>query len=192
MSHWISLFSQSDFWTNFVASLLATLAGIILGIPVGFALDRRMQSIAREAQVRKDRQHQQQLTKTILNAVHRELRENLDSLLAIQHELPDRVVHLNLVVSSWQTASGIALETVQNFNLIQSIAKIYADFDIIRRDLAAQFEMQFSVMVAMDTYEELRRSLVIETIRRIEIAVPAVKVVLLNIDGYLSELQTAP
>jgi len=160
---YFALFRDQTFWSGFFANLLSTIAGIILAIPVGFAIDRRIQGIEHESQLARERQHQRRMTNTILGAVVQELRKNLSLLKNIKDKLPRETVHDNLILSSWGTASKIALESIQDYMLVRNIEEVYAGLHSISRALNAQFEMQYSVVVALDNYDELRGGLVSDT-----------------------------
>lgn len=185
----IDLFLQTDFLTNFFANLLSTIIGIILGIPIAFAIDRHMQKISQKEQNILENENRNQLTITLLNAISHELDNNTRTLRKVQEELPNNVVHYNLTLSSWHTARNIALKTIENYILVQNIAQIYIELELIQRSLTVQFEMHYSVVNALNTYNELREKLVNETLIMTTNSISNIEKLQKNINTHLNGLE---
>ena len=153
------IFDQ-QFWLGALSNTIATVIGVVLGIPVAFWINRRILAGQEKQQREREGRERQRIASRVLNSLHEEISSNKEVLDKLINELPERVVFYNLSTSAWTSTTNKMLETIDDFELIQTIATLYGEYEQIKHQIDAQFTMHYSVLVAMDDYYEIREDLI--------------------------------
>jgi RNA processing factor Prp31 len=143
-------------WISFSEKLLATLIGVIIGIPVAFWVDR----------LRKNSENLSK-KKNLLNFLLKNLEKNLSLIQQAKKELPSHIIFYNLDLGAWTNLSN-TLPILENDDLMRKILYVYYELEHISRKIDRQFDMHYSVSRAMGDYKEQRSELVNATISHID------------------------
>lgn len=130
---------------------IATLFGVLVGIPVAFWLDRKITE-----------GHEKERAIFVLTALKEELIHNLGLLKQIINELygPTTMIYYNMDMNTWRTVKLEDFEGIINHEILRRIFAIYYEYEHLSRKIDTQFSMHYSVVRAMPTYEEERRQII--------------------------------
>ena len=167
-----------DFWISFSSGVLATLIGVIVGIPIAFLIDRR---------IRERRQNEDSFS--ILSALKDEISHNIGLLEQMQKELPTTVIFYNLDLSVWEATSSKMLDTIRNKELVRQISSVYYEYQHLSRKVDVQFHMHYSSMLALTGYGTVRQSIVQPIIDHASILTKRSNELLIAIEKELSKLK---
>jgi hypothetical protein len=138
--------SLEDILFNF----LATLFGVLIGIPIALWVDRKAREHA-----------QREKAKAILSAIKEEINHNVELLKQIQNELkPDVLITYNLDMNTWKATSLQEFEGIISHELLRKIFRIYYEFEHMSRKIDTQFNMHYSVVRATNAYLQERKNIV--------------------------------
>lgn len=140
-------FFDLAFWQNFVSNGLATLLGVIVGIPIGLWLDRR-----RSARETKGRQ------RSLLSTIAGTLLMNLAVLDSLAPNLtPDDVPLLNVDPTVLDATAGLKWEIIDDAELNAALDLVRYALQDLRRKLDLQLEMENSSFKTVNTYMASRK-----------------------------------
>jgi len=129
---------------------LATLLGVVIGIPVALWIDRKTRKSA-----------QREKAEAVLSALKEEINHNVDLLKQIQEELkPDIMITYNLDMNTWRATSLQEFEGIISHELLRKIFRIYYEFEHMSRKIDTQFNMHYSVVRATNVYLQEREKVV--------------------------------
>ncbi len=131
-------------------TFIATLFGILIGIPVALWIDRKTRiSSQREKAI------------AVLSALKEEINHNVALLRQIQTELkPNSVIYYNMDMNTWRAASLEEFEDVIFNEVLRKIFRIYYEYEHMSRKIDTQFNMHYSIVRSMDTYLQERKQIV--------------------------------
>ena len=116
------------FWQNFVSNALATIVGVIAGIPVALLINRRIKS-----------KTEKQRKKKILTLLEEELSTNLEELnywWKVEGTIADATGILSVVLRDeiWRSFSdGGELRWIKDPELLSRVANAYQNVQIMRK-----------------------------------------------------------
>ena len=131
---------------------VATLFGVLIGIPTAFWLDRRITA-----------SHEKEKAKTVLTALKAEIKHNLELLKQMQREFtmaPVVILYYNMDMNTWRGTSLEDFEGIIKHEILRQIFTIYYEYEHLSRKIDAQFSMHYGVVRAMDIYLEERKRIV--------------------------------
>jgi hypothetical protein len=134
-----------------IISFLATLFGVLIGIPVALYLDRRTRI-----------SHDRERAKGVLLALKEEIHRDVELLRQIQRELkPNSIIYYNIDMNTWKKTTSLEdFELIINSALLRHIYRIYYEYEHLNRKIDAQFNMHYSVVRAMKDYLQERQTIV--------------------------------
>lgn len=137
--------------TEAVISFLATLFGVLLGIPVALYLDRRTR-----------RSHERERARGLLLALKEEINRNVNLLKQIQNELkPNSIIYYNIDTNTWAKMTSLEdFELTIDSKLLRHIYRVYYEYGHLNRKIDTQFSMHYSVVRAMKEYLQERQIIV--------------------------------
>jgi hypothetical protein len=166
-------------WLDALVTFLATLIGVAAGVPVALWIDRKVSS-----------RHRKEEEVYFLHIVKDNLSHNVDLMNQIQRELRvETVLFYHLDLSPWQTHSG-RLDSVENRELVQRIARTYYELEHLNRKMDLQLEMAYSAFRAISGYSSERASLVQAILGHIAVILPLAQKTIALIDNELHHSQT--
>jgi len=135
---------------DILLNFLATLFGVLIGIPVALWIDRKIrESVQREK------------AEAVLSALKEEINHNVNLLKQIREELkPDTMITYNLDMNTWRVASLQEFEGIISHELLRKIFRIYYEFEHMSRKIDTQFNMHYSVVRATNIYLQERKKIV--------------------------------
>jgi hypothetical protein len=151
---------MSDFAIQFGAGALATLVGVVIGIPAALYVNRMISGWQRQAERAREQQHRRQEEVSVLQGLLDELGRNEWLLKEMRDELPNGVIFYTLDTSFWEAASGRQIQCLENFELVARLSRLYYEFQHLKRKIDAQFEMHYSAARALSDYRLQREGLV--------------------------------
>jgi hypothetical protein len=127
---------------------VATLFGVLIGIPAAFWLDRRITA-----------GHEKEKAKGVLTALKAELNHNLDLLRQMQKEFTSGpvIIYYNMDMNTWRGTSLEDFEGIIKHKVLRQIFTIYYEYEHLSRKIDAQFSMHYSVVRAMEYQKERER-----------------------------------
>jgi len=130
---------------------LATLFGVLIGIPAAFWIDRKI-----------TKGHDKERAISILTALKEEITRNLALLKQIQTELSQytNMIFYDIDTNTWRAVSLEDFEGIINNEVLRHIYRIYYEYEHLNRKIDAQFSMHYSVVRESKTYLEERRQIV--------------------------------
>jgi hypothetical protein len=138
------------FWQDFVSNSLATVLGIVLGIPAAFWIDRLLQK-KQETGNRIE----------LLQLMSDTLEKNHKLLIKIEEDLkPGYVFFYNVDTLLLDATSSLKYEILDNIKLNQLLDSVRYELLHLHRKVNLQIEISFSTFRAMDDYMETRAGLV--------------------------------
>jgi hypothetical protein len=142
---------------DILSNFLATLFGVVIGIPVALWIDRKTREYA-----------QREKAGAVLSALKEEINHNVDLLKLIQKELkPDTMITYNLDMNTWRTTSLQGFEGIISHELLRKILRIYYEFEHMSRKIDTQFNMHYSIVRATNIYLQERKNIVDNSFIRI-------------------------
>lgn len=126
---------------------LATLFGVL----VAFWLDRRIMA-----------SHEKDKAKAVLTALKAEINHNLELLKQMQREFESGpvMIYYNMDMNTWRGTSLENFEGIIKHELLRQIFTIYYEYEHLSRKIDVQFSMHYSVVRAMDIYQQERQQIV--------------------------------
>jgi len=132
-------------------TFLATLFGVLIGIPVALWIDRKTRA-----------RSQREKAIAILSALKEEINHNASLLRQIQAELnPNFVIYYSMDLNTWRSTSlEEFFEGVTSREILRKIFRIYYEYEHMSRKIDAQFNMHYSVVRATNAYPQERQQIV--------------------------------
>jgi hypothetical protein len=132
---------------------LATLFGVVLGIPAGWAIDRLV-----------TKRHNRKNALYILKNIKTEVGHNISSLQALKKDLElDRIALSNVELVRWNSLSIGEYQEIISPELISNICSLYADLELLSKKVQLQIDINYSALRATwesDLYNSERRIIV--------------------------------
>lgn len=124
---------------------VATLFGVLIGIPTAFWLDRRITA-----------SHERERAKAVLTALREEVNHNLELLRQMQGEFKagSVMIYYNMDMNTWRATSLEDFEGIIKHEILRCIFTIYYEYEHLSRKIDVQFNMHYSVVRAMDYSKE--------------------------------------
>ena len=123
-------------WSFFLPSLIATLVGAALGIPIGLWLNRR----AGEYQRHREEQQARQRKVAVLKALQEEVTHNLHLLNQMEDQLnKGGMPFYSLDTDMWMLLGGEVAQAVASEDMLTRVSRLYFEFEHIKRKLDAVF-----------------------------------------------------
>ena len=155
------VFFDFTFWQNFVSNSLATLLGVILGIPVAFLIDRWVTQWQEKKEIIKESETLQQRKAQLLQTLKDALQKNLDLVEQMERELkPETVIFYNVDTQLLEGTSSLKYEVIDNLDLNRQLDSIRYELIHLHRKVELQLEIEFSAYKAFGNYMERRKQLV--------------------------------
>ena len=154
-------FFNFGFWQNFVSNSLATVVGVVLGIPAALWINRWISNI--EDQKERDRQKEikAERCKDLLRLLRGALEKNQKLLEQMEREIrPDYVIFYNVDTQLLDATSSLKYEIIENLELNQLLDSIRYELLHLHRKVDLQLEITYSAFQAISSYEESRKRLV--------------------------------
>jgi len=164
---------------EFFGSLLATIIGVMVGIPVALWVDRKIAM-----------RHRKEEASRVLLALKDEIKHNHDLLKQIKREIPVSVLFYTLDLSTWQATSEKRLDSIENYELLREISHLYYEYQHMARKIDMQFSMHYGVLRAMSAYPEIRSSIVNPILAHIDPLEEKTLQVISEIERELDKLKT--
>lgn len=140
-------------WAFFLPTLVATIVGVTLGIPIGLWLNRR----ASEYQRHREEEQAGQRKLSVLKALQEEAAHNLDLLNQIEDQLnKNEVPFYSLDTDMWALLGGEVAQAVTSENILTRVSLLYFEFDHMKRKLDAVFQIHAYPNVAARSLGEQR------------------------------------
>jgi hypothetical protein len=157
-------FFDFAFWQNFVSNSFATLLGVILGIPVAFFLDRKINQRQEQQEIAKQQEILSQQKAQLLQTLKESLQKNLTLVEQMESELkPETVIFYNVDTQLLEGTSSLKYEIIDDLDLNRQLDSIRYELLHLHRKVELQLEIEFSAYKAMGNYTAKRKQLV-ETI----------------------------
>lgn len=123
-------------WSFFLPSLIATLVGAALGIPIGLWLNRR----AGEYQRCREEQQARQRKVAVLKALQEEVTHNFDLLNQMEDQLnKGGMPFYSLDTDMWMLLGSEVAQAVASEDTLTHVSRLYFEFEHIKRKLDAVF-----------------------------------------------------
>lgn len=123
---------------------IATLFGVLTGIPIAFWLDRRITA-----------SHERKRAIAVLTATREEITHNVELLRQMQGELrPNSMIYYNMDMNTWRATSLEDFEGIISHEILRQIFRTYYEYEHISRKIDAQFNMHYSVVRTTLTPDE--------------------------------------
>jgi hypothetical protein len=129
---------------------IATLSGVLLGIPVALWIDRMI-----------TKSHEKEKATFVLTALSQEITHNLELLGQIQRELqPVTMIYYNLDMNTMRVVSLADFEGIINQELLKRIFRIYYEYEHLNRKIDNQFSMHYSAIRQTAQYNTERGTII--------------------------------
>ncbi|MBC7113350.1 MAG: hypothetical protein H5T34_04955 [Candidatus Methanomethyliales bacterium] len=133
-----------------IASFIATLLGVLLGIPSALWIDRKIKLC-----------NERERAIAVLSALKEEINHNVSLLKQIQKELSSSsVIFYNLDLNTWRATSLEDFETIIDHDVICRIFRLYYEYEHLSRKIDVQFHMHYSPTRALQGYLKEREVIV--------------------------------
>ena len=140
---------------DFVVTISATVLGVMLGIPVGLAVER-YKSDWDKAEERG----------YLLSSIDQALATNMDLVDKLATDLrPDRIVHYNVDPFFLAATAEVRYRIIDDLQLNKEIEAIRAELDTIRHMITAQFDLGYGIESRTTNGSELR-ALLLDAIQK--------------------------
>lgn len=154
-------FFDFAFWQNFVSNSLATLLGVVVGIPVALFIDRLVNQWQAKEEIRKQKERLQQRKSQLLQTIKETLQKNLALVEQMEKELtPEAVIFYNVDVQLLEGTSSLKYELIDNLELNRQLDSIRYELLHLHRKIELQLDIEFSTYKAMRNYIAKRTELV--------------------------------
>ncbi len=154
-------FFDFAFWQNFVSNSLATLAGVVVGIPVALLIDRLVSKWQAKEEFNRQKEAAQRRKIQLLQTLKDALQKNFALVEQIEKELsPEAVIFYNVDLQLLEGTSSLKYELIDNLELNQQLDSIRYELIHLHRKIELQLDIEFSSYKAMGNYMAKRRQLV--------------------------------
>jgi len=154
-------FFDFRFWQDFASNSLATLLGVLVGIPIALWLNRLL---TRWQESRKTSQEQAlaaQQRRQLLQMLREALQKNRDLILQMEQQLRSKtVIFYNVDTQLLDATSSIKYEILDDLELSRLLDSIRYELLHLHRKVELQLETAYSAFKAVDTYREMRDRLI--------------------------------
>lgn len=150
----IAKFFDIAFWQDFTSNGLATLLGVVVGIPVALAINRKFESGNRRRKLA-----------DLLGLYQETLQENRDRLDGIARALkPGVVMFSNVDVLLLEATASLKYEYIDDPELNKRLDELRYELQHIHGLMALQLEIEYGAYRSMSGYTETR-ALLVESIQ---------------------------
>jgi hypothetical protein len=181
-------FFDIQFWQNVVSNSLATLIGVIAGIPAAFWLDRRIHQwqesnklAAQKASLAERRNH-------FLRMLTETLKKNHVLLDQMEHEVPKYTIFYNVDTQLLDSTATLKYEIIDDLDLNQRIDLLRYELTHLHRKVELQLEIAYSIFKVSgghEHYNQVRMRLVDAIIIHVRSIKQSLKELLEAIDAKL-------
>lgn len=148
-------------WAFFLPTLVATIVGVALGIPIGLWLNRR----ASEYQRHREEEQAEQRKLSVLKALQEEVAHNLDLLNQIEGQLNNnQVPFYPLDMDMWALLGDEVAQAVTSENILTRVSLLYFEFDHMKRKLDAIFQLYANPVMAASSLWKQRFTVLSQSI----------------------------
>jgi hypothetical protein len=155
------IFFDFVFWQNLVSTLLATILGVVFGIPVAFFIDRKITQWQEKNEITKQKNALIQRKKQLLQLLSETLQKNLKLVEQMENQVkPEYVIFYNVDTLLLESTSSIRYEIIDDLNLNRQIDSIRYELLHLHRKVELQLEIEYTVFKAMGNYMTTRTELI--------------------------------
>jgi len=154
-------FFDFSFWQDFVSNSLATVLGVLVGIPVALCLNRFLTRRQESRETSKQQVLATQRRHQLLQILREALQKNRDLVLQMEQELrPKTLIFYNVDTQLLEATSSIKYEILDELELSRLLDSIRYELLHLHRKVELQLEIEYSAFKAMGNYGETRAGLV--------------------------------
>jgi uncharacterized membrane-anchored protein YhcB (DUF1043 family) len=151
----------SNFWQDFLSNSLATLLGVVIGIPVALIIDRFVTKNKDKKEISKQREELRLRKRQLLNLFRDSLQKNLSLVEQMEKELtPNIVIFYNVDTQLLESTSSIKYENIDDLNLNQQLDSIRYELIHLHRKIDLQLDIEYSAYRAFGNYLESRTKII--------------------------------
>jgi len=155
------VFFNLGFWQDLVSNLLATVLGVVVGIPTALWVDRFLIRRQEEKEATKERALATQRRRQMLQILREALQKNLNLVRQMEGELqPATVLFYNVDTQLLEATSAIKYEILDELELSRLLDSIRYELLHLHRKVELQLEIEYSASKAMTSYGKMRAQLV--------------------------------
>ena len=154
-------FFTLGFWQDFVSNFIATLFGVVIGIPAALLINRLASKKQDEKETAYQREIFLQKQNQLLQMFMETLQKNLEIIDRVADELrPEKVLIYNVDTQLLESTSSVKYEIVENIELNRQLDSIRYELLYLHHKIDLQFGIEFSAYAAMSNYMGKRKELV--------------------------------
>jgi uncharacterized membrane protein len=154
-------FFDFGFWQDFVSNSLATLLGALVGIPIALWLNRLLTRWQEHRKTSQEQALAHHRRNQLLQMLRETLQKNRDLILRMEQELRSKtVIFYNVDTQLLDATSSVKYEVLDDLELSHLLDSIRYDLLHLHRRVELQLEIAYSAFKAMDTYRQMRDSLI--------------------------------
>jgi hypothetical protein len=166
-------------YLDLAVQFLATLFGVLLGVPTALWIDRWTSL-----------RHDKQKAVAVLSALKEEINHNIGLLKQIESELtPTSIIYYNMDMNRWRSTSIGNFEGIVNHKVMDKIFRIYYEYELQSRKIDAQFDMHYSVVRATKDYVRERENIVNSILAQIPGLKSDSEAIIKDIEGEIARLK---
>jgi hypothetical protein len=149
------------FWQNFVSNSLATILGVVIGIPVAFFIDRLITQWQEKNEITKQKNALIQRKKQLLQLLSETLQKNLELVEQMESQVkPEFVIYYNVDTLLLESTSSIRYEIIDDLNLNRQIDSIRYELLHLHRKVELQLELSYREFKASGNFMTARTQLI--------------------------------